>query len=116
MNFFIVYFLPSVLGLYILKNFNKEQKYFDLILNYFMFVLFSNLFCMIILILKGIQISNLSNLLELNFIFSFKYIIISMVINIILAFLSTILGKYLEISIEVENGRKTKKKKNRKSN
>jgi len=111
MNTFIVYFLPSVLGLKIFRNLNKEKKYFDLILNYFMFVLFSNIFCAIIFFLMGKEIINLSTTLSSSYKFSYAYMLICMALNVILSVLSTILGKYFEVSIEVENGRKEKKKK-----
>lgn len=116
MNLFIVYFLPSILGLKIFRNLNKEKKYFDLIINYFMFVLFSNLLCTIIFFVMDKKIINLSDTLASSYGFSYGYMLVAMALNIILSILSTIVGKYFEVSIEVENGKKEKSKKSKKNN
>ena len=116
MHSFIIYFLPSVLGLKIFCILNKDEKKFDLLINYLLFVLFSNFFCMVILNVMGRSVYDLFNTLETNFSFSFKYIFMTMLLNIILSILFTIINKYLKISIEVEKNEKRKKTKSTKSN
>lgn len=116
MNYLITYFLPSILGLKLFSTMNKETNKFNLIIYYLLFVLFSNFFCMFILLISDQAIYNLSNTLENNLSFCFKYIFITMVLNIILSALFTIISKYLTISIEVEKDGKIKKRKNNKNN
>lgn len=116
MNFFIVYLLPSILGLKLFMNFNKERKIFDLIIYYLLFVLFSNFFAMIFLIITNSGEYNLINYSSTNLLFCVKYMSVTLFLNIILSVLFSIISKYFTFTIEVENERKTKGKKISKNN
>jgi len=110
MNFFIIYLLPSVLGLKLFMNFNKERKLFDLIIYYLLFVLFSNLFTMMFWIITNNGKYNLINFSSIDFDFCVSYISVALVLNVILSILFSIISKYITFTIEVENEGKTKRK------
>ena len=116
MSIFIVYFLPSDFGLKLFINFNKERKLFDSILYYLLFVLFSNFIAMTILTLISEGEFNWLNHSATSFDFCVKYMAFTMLLNVILSILFTIISKYFNIEIEVQNGRKEKTKKNIKDN
>ena len=116
MSLFIVLFLPSVFGLKMFMNFNKERKIFDLIVYYLLFVLFSNYILMLILTLIYKVEFNWVNYSATSFSFCVKYMTVTLFLNLILSILCTIISKYFKVEIEVENGKKTKNKKNSNSN
>lgn len=116
MNFFIVYMLPSVLGLKMFSNFNKEKKLFDLIVYYLLFVLFSNFFTMVFLMVTNNGEDNLINYSSTNFLFAVKYMTICLILNVILSILFSIISKYFTFTIEVENGNKKNSKSKSKNN
>ena len=98
-----MYFLPSVIGLclYLYLNNYKESVYKD-IRTYLIFVLISNYICVIFDIIKNKFEYNLTYYIENYLLFSFKYLTISIIVNILLAFIFTIIKKYLSVSIEVK--------------
>ena len=93
MSLFIVYFLPSVFGLKLFINFNKERKLFDLIVYYLLFVLFSNFITMAILTLISEGQFNWVNHSATSFDFCVKYMVFTMLLNVILSILYTIITK-----------------------
>ena len=112
MNFFIVFFLPCILGLFIYYVLVKEKKYFDLGIVYLLNVLFTNVFNMCILYLKSKDIYDLGYRLEGDYRFALKYILLSLVFTTIFGFIFVIIKKYFSVTMEVENGNKQKKEKN----
>ncbi len=116
MNFLIVYMLPSILGLKMFMNFNKEKKIFDLIIYYLLFVLFSNFFAMVFLMIINQGELNLINYSTTNFLFSVKYMAVALVLNVILSILFSVISKYFTFTIEVENEKKSKRKTKSKNN
>lgn len=111
MNFFIVFLLPSVLGIKVFLHLNENKKDWGTILYYLLFVLFSNYFCMIYLAFTRKMEISLIEYAANNYIFAIKYITLTLIINFFLAILFTIIKKYFVFSIEVENGKKKKKNK-----
>ena len=104
----IVFLLPSVLGLKIFKNLNKNKSIFDYVIYYLLFVLFTNLF--VLIIFNGISegMYNLTDMLDTNVL---SYLFNSTIINIILPVVFTIINKYITFDIEVVNEKKVKKTK-----
>ena len=115
LNFFIVFMLPSILGLKLFMNFNRDKKIFDYIVYYLLFTVCSNFIAMGILILFNKGELNLIEYSMSNFIFCTKYMFILFVINSILSILFTIISKYFVFTIEVEN-EKINTRKNNKAN
>ena len=109
MNTIIVYFLPSILGLILYLHLNKEKiENINKIIIYLLFVLLTN-YCSIIFDLVFNKFEyNLTEYIENNLPFAFKYITLSIIINILLSFVLTIIKKYINISIEVKNEKKNK--------
>lgn len=114
MDYYIAFFLPSILGVKLFSYFNNEKNVFELIMNYLVFVLFSNLGSMLTMILIKSTATNIIDAIRYNFVFGFKYILLSIVFNIILTILLTAIKKYISVSIEVTKNEKNnnKKKKN----
>lgn len=111
MNFLIVFLLPSVLAIKLFIHLNNEKKVSDMIIYYSLFALFSNCISMILVAIKNKTALNLVEYATNNYIFSIKYIILMVIVNIFLAILFTIIKKYFYFTIEVENGKKKKKNK-----
>ena len=111
----IAFALPSVLGIKIFMNFNKNKKGSDLLIFFLLFVLFSNFISMIIANIINVDIYNLTDYINNSLDFTIYYILNSLIINIILSIIFTIIDKYVTFDIEVENERKTKKSKNSKN-
>ena len=116
MNFFIVYLLPSILGLKLFTNFNRERKIIDLIIYYLLFVLFSNFFAMIFLAITKSGEYDLINYSSTNFVFCVKYMSIVLILNVILSILFSVISKYFIFTIEVENEKIKKRKAKSKNN
>ena len=108
MNFYVVFFLPSILGLLLYKVLTKENEVKELIINYLITTLFSNLFLMGMLIVRQHGVTNFMSYVQNNFIFSFKYILFSMIFSAVFGIVFAVVKKYLVFSVEVENGRKKK--------
>ena len=112
---YIALLLPSVFGLKIFNNSNKNEKMLDQIIYYFLFVLFSNVICFGILENLGKKI-NLIEAISLDYEFVLRYATLSIIINFILANLFTIIIKNFNFNIEVEYEKKQKRQKKFKNN
>lgn len=106
MNFYIVFFLPCVLGLLVYYILTKEKKYFNLGLIYFVNVLLTNICNMGVLFIKDKTYYDLVNRIGGDFRFSFKYMLLGILFSIIVGVTSAIIKKYCVFSVEVKNGRK----------
>lgn len=116
MNFIIVFILPSVLGLKLFMHFNKDKKIFDLITTYLLFLLLSNFMAMTISYIYTKTITDIVAYASGCLLFAIKYMSLMLILNVVLSILSTIIDKYLIFDIEVENERKTNKRKSIKRN
>lgn len=115
MELILILFLPSIFGLKLFMNFNKNKTKFDLIVYYFLLVLFSNFLAMLLLILLNCGGYKLSDYVTVNIACSVRYITIMLILNLFLSILFSIMSKYFTFVIEVENEEKSKKQKNSKS-
>lgn len=77
-----------------------------------MLVLFSNFICMGVIIILNNFDSNIFLYMAEHLKFSFKYLILSMLANLILGFIFSIFIKYVSISLEVKNENSKKNIKN----
>ncbi len=97
---------PSVLGLKFLIHLNKNISIKDEIIYYLLLVLFSNFICFgLIYLFKEINIDLVTYLNTYSF-SAFKYIILSLLANIFMAFIITIFIKYFSFKLEVNNDSK----------
>ena len=105
MNHLIVMLFPSLIGYKFLMHINREEK-FNLenkIVYYLILVLLSNTIGLIISkVFFGFS-SNLDSSLENYPLFTFKYIIISIIINILLSFVISFFRKNVSFSIEIKD-------------
>ena len=100
-NLFI-FFLPSVLGIKVLKKLNKNDNIKELFLYYLLLVLFSNFICSGIIVLLNNFDGNLVLYAQEHLKFSIKYLILSISINLLLSFIYSILIKNLNVILEVK--------------
>lgn len=100
MNTMIVYFLPSIIGIKIYEVLTQNKNNKDIIINYLSLVILSNLMLIITLYIKNKFEYNLTNFIENNMAFSIKYILISIIINIILGYLYSIINKNISFKLE----------------
>ncbi len=100
MNSLIVYLLPSIIGLKIYEVLTKNKNIKDIIINYLSLILLSNFILMIILYIKNKFEYNLTEFIESNMSFSIKYILISIIINIILGYIYSIINKDVSFKLE----------------
>ena len=100
MNSLIVYLLPSIIGLKIYEVLTKNKNIKDIIINYLSLILLSNFILMIILYIKNKFEYNLTEFIEINMSFSIKYILISIIINIILGYIYSIINKDVSFKLE----------------
>lgn len=112
MNFYIVFFLPCILGLWAYYVLSKDTKKFNLGIYYLLNVLFTNLGCILVLFLKDKTIYSLTTRLDGDYRFAFKYLVLGVFISFIFGVVSAIAKKYCSVSVEVKNGRKKKEEKN----
>ena len=110
MSFAIVFFLPSVFGLKIFMNSNKEEKWFNLLIYYLLLVLFSNFIELYILSYSNLGDLNLVDYIQNSYIISAKYIFVNLLLNLFLSIIFTIIKKYFMFSIEVVHEPKKKNK------
>lgn len=96
----IVYLLPSIIGLKIYEVLTKNKNIKDLIINYLSLILLSNFILMNILYIKNKFEYNLTEFIESNMSFSIKYILISIIINIILGYIYSIMNKNISFKLE----------------
>lgn len=111
MNSILVYFLPSIIGIKIYEVLTKNKNYKDLIFNYLTLVLISNFVLMIILYIKNRFEYNLTDFIENNMAFSIKYILFSIITNILLGYLYSIINKDVSFKLERINQNEKGKKK-----
>ena len=111
MNSLIAYLLPSIIGvkIYDILTNNKNNKV--LILNYLSLILLSNFILMIILYIKNKFEYNLTEFTESNMVFSIKYILFSIIINIILGYIYSIINKNVSFKLERINQDEKRSKK-----
>ena len=97
-------FFPSVVGLFILEKILNDYnfKIKDYFYYFIIFSLFSNIICLVITRIFFNISSYIVASLESYPIFFVKYVIVSLLINLILAITFSCVHKYVEISIEVE--------------
>ena len=100
MNNLFVYLLPSIIGIKIYNVLTKNNNIKDLIINYLSSVLISNLIIMIILSIKNKFQYNLTEYIETNMLFAIKYILMSIVINILLGYIFSIINKNISFELE----------------
>lgn len=100
MNSLIVYLLPSIIGLKIYEVLTKNKNIKDIIINYLSLILLSNFILMIIIYIKNKFEYNLTEFIESNMSFSIKYILISIIINIILGYIYSIINKDVSFKLE----------------
>lgn len=101
-----IFFLPSVLGIKILKKLNNNDNIKELIVYYLLLVLFSNFICSSIIVLLNNFDGNLVLYVEEHLKFSLKYLILSTSINVLLSFIYSIFIKNLNVILEVKNENK----------
>ena len=111
MNNLFVYLLPSIICIKIYNVLTKNNNIKDLIINYLSSVLISNLIIMIILSIKNKFQYNLSEYIETNMLFAIKYILMSIVINILLGYIFSIINKNISFELERIKQDETRKKK-----
>ena len=111
MNSLIVYLLPSIIGLKIYEVLTKNKNIKDIIINYLSLILLSNFILIIILYIKNKFEYNLTEFIESNMSFSIKYILLSIIINIILGYIYSIINKDVSFKLErINQDEKGKKK------
>lgn len=111
MNNLFVYLLPSIIGIKIYNVLTKNNNIKDLIINYLSLVLSSNFILMIILYIKNKFEYNLTEFIETNMLFAIKYISMSIVINILLGYIFSIINKNISFKLERIKQDETRKKK-----
>ena len=106
----ICFLLPSMLGLKILDKLNKINTKKDFIIYYSLLVLFSNFICSILIIVLNKFDGNLCLYIDEHLMFTCKYILLSLIINITLSFIISVCIKNCDISLEVQSEKKSKKR------
>lgn len=105
MNFLIGLLLPSVVGYKFFVHINKEEKFNveSKASYYLILLLLSNTIGLLVSkIVFGLD-SSLDDNLQLFSMFSFKYIVLSIIINIALAFAISFFRKNTSFSIEIKD-------------
>ena len=87
MNSLFVILLPSIVGTRIVSELTKNKEIKSMILNYLILLLFSNLLCFIVIYIFSSFDKNLILYIGSHLKFATKYILMSVVFNIILGFL-----------------------------
>ncbi len=83
----LVFLLPSILGIKVFDIFFKKAKIKDLVINYLLMVLLSNTICIGIIIVLNKHNGDIFLYMMEHLRFYYKYLLLSMFINIILGFL-----------------------------
>lgn len=109
MNYLFVYLMPSLIGLKIYDTLVEKKSNKSLCFSYLTMVFFSNFMLMIILAIKNKFALSLSEYIEGNMMFSIKYILMSLVINILLGYVYSLLNKNLSFKLERVNNEKEEK-------
>ena len=115
MTFFIGLLLPSLIGYKVFMIVNKKRKLNieSKVFYYLMFVLFSNMTSVILSSIFFNLNTNLEASLEASPLFSIKYIIISIISNIVLVVIFSFI-KEVSFSIDIKKKDKVKYEKNHK--
>lgn len=100
MNYLFVYLMPSLIGLKIYDTLVEKKSNKSLLFSYLTMVFFSNFMLMVILAIKNKFALSLSEYIEGNMIFSIKYIIMSLIINVIIGYGYSLLNKNLSFKLE----------------
>lgn len=110
MNFYIAFFLPSILGLSFYSYLKKENNTVGLVLNYFLLTLLSNMVTMLFLVVRNTVREGVSLMTHIDYSFSFgvKYMLLTMVVSVVIGVVLYIINKYCSFSIEVINGKSKK--------
>lgn len=110
MNFYITFFLPSILGLSLYSYLKKENSIVNLVMSYFLLTLLSNMATMLFLVVRGTIREGVSLMMHIDYSFSFgvKYMLLTMVLSVVIGVVLYIINKYCSFSIEVTNGKKEK--------
>lgn len=106
MDFYIVFFLPSVLGLLVYYVLTKEKNYFYLGLSYFVNVLLTNLVSTGVIFIRDKAYYSLIDRINGDYRFAFKYLLLAVLITVVIGVVSAVAKKYCSVSVEVKNGRK----------
>lgn len=106
----ISFFLPSMLGLKILDKLSKINTKKDFVIYYSLLVLFSNFICSIFIIILNKFDGNLCLYIDEHLMFTCKYILMSLIVNLILSFIMGICIKNCDISLEVKHEKNNKKR------
>jgi len=106
MNSLFILLLPSILGLKIISHLYPKKTNRDLIFYYLLLILFSNVICMLFVVLVNKFDGNLCMYIGDHLKFSLKYVFLSIFTNVILGFVFSILIKNFKISLEVKNEKK----------
>lgn len=111
MNFYIAFFLPSILGLSFYSYLKKENNTVGLVLNYFLLTLLSNMVTMLFLVVRNTIREGVSLMTHIDYSFAFgvKYMLLTMVVSVVIGVVLYIINKYCSFSIEVINGKNKKK-------
>ena len=109
MNYLFVYLMPSLIGLKIYDTLVEKKINKSLWFSYLTMVFFSIFMLMIILAIKNKFALSLSEYIEENMMFSIKYILMSLVINILLGYVYSLLNKNLSFKLERVNNEKEEK-------
>lgn len=98
-----VFLLPSVLGIKFVMKFNENRKIKDIIIDYLLLVLLSNLILMLIVIIINKFDGNIFDYSLEHLKFSVKYICLSLIINFTLSIIYSVFIKCVDIKIEVKH-------------
>lgn len=110
--------LPSFFGLKFYMLITKEENKITLLINYLVMVLFSNAIILGLVKFMNSFDSNIELYLTEHSFFAFKFLLIAAVINMVLAFLISIIEKSVSFSLEItekkeeKNEKKNSKKRN----
>lgn len=104
MNYLFCMLLPSLIGMIVIEKLNGKESVKKQVTNYLLLVFFSNLLLMLSIALINKFDYNLILYISEHMTFALKYTFLSIVINLILAFLISYINKYFDISIEVKHG------------
>lgn len=99
----LIILLPSVLGLKIINHLCVKMKNKELLFNYLLLVLFSNMVCMGLVVLLNNFDENLCLYIDEHLKFAFKYLLLLIITNTLLGFVFSVSIKNFKIKLEVKN-------------
>ena len=114
---FITIMFPSIVGIKAYSIFNDEKLDKDSIINYLIYVLLSNAFMFLVFYLFNDYDENIMSYINAHSFFAFKYIVLSIFVNIVLSIVMSVFKKGFSFKIEsVKKDVKKSNKKRKKSN